>query len=481
MKTLMCADDMAWEFAEKISHNWLLQFLKLDIKKPIAMFILQRQRGDSPEFAILEKGSYNISLRMKYENYAVVIRLCQPGAVFFPEEKVANEVAMMRFLTDQTSIPVPFILDSGTKKESPLELSPFIMMEYIEHKTNMYDALNTPGCPKKERGILDPNIDDNTLESLYGQLAGVLLQLSKISFPRIGSLTQVDDFTWEVSRRPLSMNMNELVRLGSLPRSKLPDTIFSTTSCYFEALADLNIEHLVHQRNDAVESADDCRRKFVARQLFRKLAREKRLSDLPFEQGPFKIWCDDLRPGNVLLHENMQIAGVVDWEFTYAAPVEFSHAPPWWLLIEKPELWPNGMDNWENVFNHRLKTFLRAMKSREDTEIQKGQIKENQRLSSYMQRSWDSGNFWIVYAALNSFAFDAIYWKKIDPLFFGAAQSPETAWKERLGLLGEKEIEEMEQLVVRKLEEKETRILKWDPDEYTVEAIAQAAEVVRAH
>ncbi|KOS38813.1 hypothetical protein ACN38_g10349 [Penicillium nordicum] len=100
------------------------------------------------------------------------------------------------------------------------------------------------------------------------------------------------------------------------------------------------------------------------------------------------------------------------WEFTYAAPVEFSHAPPWWLLIEKPELWPNGMDDWEIVFNHRLKTFLRAMKSREDTEIQKGHIKENQRMSSHMQRSWDSGNFWIVYAALNSFAFDAIYWKK---------------------------------------------------------------------
>lgn len=121
------------------------------------------------------------------------------------------------------------------------------------------------------------------------------------------------------------------------------------------------------------------------------------------------------------------------------------------------------------------------MRSCEDTEIQKGHIKENQRLSSHMQRSWYSGNFWIVYTALNSFAFDAIYWKKIDPLFFRATQSPETAWKERLDLLGEKEIKEMEQLVVRKLEEKETRILKWDPDEYTVEAIAKAAEVDRAH
>ncbi|KXG53534.1 Aminoglycoside phosphotransferase [Penicillium griseofulvum] len=243
-----------------------------------------------------------------------------------------------------------------------------------------------------------------------------------------------------------------------------------------EALADLNIEHLVHQRNDAMESADDCRRKFVARQLFRKLAREKRLLDPSFEQGPFKIWCDDFRPGNVLLHDNMQIAGVVDWEFTYTAPIEFSYAPPWWLLIEKPEFWPNGMDDWENVFSLRLKMFLRAMRACEETEIQKGHLNESQRLSGHMQQSWDSGRFWIVYAALNSFAFDAIYWKKIDPLFFDAAQIPETAWKERLDLLGEKEIEEMEQLVALKLEEIKTRVLRWDPDEYTVEAMAKAAE-----
>jgi aminoglycoside phosphotransferase (APT) family kinase protein len=477
----MRADDMAWEQAEKISHNWLLQFLKLEIKKPIAMFILKHHRGDGTEFTILGKGSYNISLRMKYQNSSVVIRLSQPGAVFFPEEKVVNEVAIMRFLADQTSISIPFILHSGTKEESPLELSPFIIMDYIEHKTDMYDALNTPGCPKEERGILDPNINEDTLEFLYSQLAGVLLQLFKNSFPRIGSLTQIDDFTWEVSRRPLSMNMNELVRLGGLPRSKIPDTTFSTTSSYLEALADLNIEHLVHQRNDAVESADDCRRKFVARQLFRKLAREKRLIVSPFEHGPFKLWCDDFRPANVLLHENLEIAGVVDWEFAYAAPVEFSYAPPWWLLIERPEFWPNGIDNWEKVSAHRLKTFLRAMRDCEDTEIQKGRLDENDRLSSHMQQSWDSGTFWIVYAALHSFAFDAIYWQKIDPMFFKATENPGTAWKERLGLLGEREIEEMEQLVARKLEEMKTRVLEWDPDEYTVEAIAKAAEADGAH
>ncbi|KAL1850579.1 hypothetical protein Plec18170_006864 [Paecilomyces lecythidis] len=347
----MFPDDVAWEQAEEISDKWLLRSLKRDVKVPIADFILKHNRGNASEFAILKKGSYNISLRMKYQNSSTIIRFSQPGAVFFPEEKVMNEVAVMRFLADQTSIPVPFILHSGTKKESPLELGPFIMMDYIAHETKMYDALITPGCPIEERGILDPNIDEDRLEMLYGQLS------------------------------------------GDLPRRKLPDTTFTTTSSYLEALADLNMEHLVYQRNDAVKTADDCQ--------------------------------------------------------------------------QKPELWPKGIDDWTNTYDNRLKTFLKAMKDREDTAIHQGLLKEHDRLSGRMQKSWDSGDFWITYAALHSFAFDIIYWKMIDPRFFEPTERPEEAWKERLNLLDDKEKDKMEELVARKLKEKEVRILAWDPDEYT--------------
>ena len=472
MQFEICPDDVAWEQAEDTSGSWLLQFLERDILEPIAHFMLSHDRGHATEFAILKKGSYNIALRLKYRDGggSIVIRFSQLGAVYFPEEKVENEVAVMRFLTDQTSIPVPFVLHSGSKKESPLELSLFIIMEYIEHEMKMYDPLNIPGCPVDERGKLDPDINEDKLEMLYGQLTGVLLQLSRLSLPRIGSLSQINDFTWEVTRRPLSMNWNELIGVGDLPRSKLPDTnaTFNTASSYLEALADLNIEHLTHQWNDAVGSAEDCRRKFVAQQLFHKLVREKQLTNPLLNKGPFKMWCDDLRPANVLVNENMQIAGVVDWEFMYAAPVEFSYAPPWWLLIEKPEYWQKGLEDWTREFDCHLKTFLRVMTGGEDMAIQQGRLKEDKQLSGPMQQSWESGDFWIVYTALHSFAFDAIYWQKIDPRFFGPTESPKDAWKERLDLLHEREKDEMEQLIARKVKEMEARVLAWDPDEYTV-------------
>lgn len=344
-------------------------------------------------------------------------------------------------------------------------------MQYIDHKTDVYDALNIPGCPRAHRGALDPNINEGKLESLYGELANVLLQLSRLSLPRIGSLDQIDDFTWEVAQRPLSMAMNELVRLGSLPQSQLPsrDTTFDTTSSYFEALAELHIAHLRYQRNDAIDSADDCRRKFIARHLFRKLAREGQLTKRwkSLDKGPFKIWSDSFCPANVLLNADLRIVGVVDWEFTYAAPVEFSYAPPWWLLIEKPENWPGSLEDWSTQFEHRLRTFLKAMVGREDEAIEQGRLQEDERLSGPMRESWESGDFWINYAARNSFAFDAIYWEKIDQRFFGHAPSPEDAWRQRIDILNSKERDDMEKLVEQKVKEMETRVLAWDPDEYT--------------
>jgi hypothetical protein len=161
----------------------------------------------------------------------------------------------------------------------------------------------------------------------------------------------------------------------------------------------------------------------------------------------------------------MHIAGVVDWEFTDAGPVEFSYAPPWWLLIEKPEYWSEGIEDWARVFDRRLKTFLTTMRHCEDLDAQHSHI----RLSEQMQHNWESGGFWVSYAILRSFAFDAIYWQNIDQRFFGPTETddPREAWRERLDLLDKNEKGEMKQLVTRKPEQMDDRVLAWDPDEYT--------------
>ncbi|KAJ5719412.1 hypothetical protein N7493_007867 [Penicillium malachiteum] len=124
----------------------------------------------------------------------------------------------------------------------------------------------------------------------------------------------------------------------TLPRSKLPTAVYDKASSCFEGLAELHIAHIISQRNEAdidPDTADD----FVARILFRKLVfdQERRREWIVHDVGSFPLWCDDLRLENFLMDDSDNIVGVIDWEFSYTAPVEYTYAPPWWLLLKKPE------------------------------------------------------------------------------------------------------------------------------------------------
>jgi hypothetical protein len=361
----------------------------------------------------------------------------------FPAEKVQREVAVTRFLMDKTNITVPFVLHSGTVDESPDVLGPFIIMEFIEHEHDLVDALNTPGIPYEERPILDPCISDERLHFIYGQMADIMLQYSRYSFSKIGCISSVDDgVSWEVSHRPLTLNMNELVQLGNVSPDLLPQGPFETSSAYYIALADMHKAHLEAQRVRVMQ-ATEVRRKYVARCLFHKLAREGRLCRYG-NLGPFRLFNDDFRPANVLANAEFQVTGVVDWEFTYAAPPEFAYSAPLWLLLELPEYWPEGLDDWTRVYEARLPVFLAAMRERETAAIRRGILKDEQRLSDFIHDSWSTGDFWVSYVARRCWAFDTVYCSKIDRRFFG-----DGTVDDRLQLLTPAEREDLDRLVDR--------------------------------
>ncbi|ODH28274.1 hypothetical protein ACO22_03960 [Paracoccidioides brasiliensis] len=146
-------------------------------------------------------------------------------------------------------------------------------------------------------------------------------------------------------------------------------------SKYFQQLAEQQFLHLKYQRNDAITDEDDCRKKYVARCLFRQIAQR-----VLVQHGRFYLYCDDLRPSNVLVTESdLRVTGVIDWEYTYVAPAEFTYSAPWWLLFESPEAW--DLDNFMDRYRPRLELFLKELRVHEDEQIRQGSLKESQRLS----------------------------------------------------------------------------------------------------
>lgn len=193
-------------------------------------------------------------------------------------------------------------------------------------------------------------------------MVGIVLELYELPTPRIGAISQVPG-AWKVSKRPLTINMNELVRVGNLPPDQFAKGSFQTATEYFQELSNQHFLHLKYQRNNAEEDEDDCRKKYVARCLFRKITQEIRT-----EKGPFRVYCDDLRPSNVLVasETDFTVKAVIDWEFTYSAPVEFSHAAPWWLLFESPEAWGSDLHAFLERYKPYLEIFLTVLRERED-------------------------------------------------------------------------------------------------------------------
>lgn len=254
-------------------------------------------------------------------------------------------------------------------------------MEYIEHAQSLEKIIRDQ---IKEAGSSSPKTSLTDNKQAYRQMANIMLQLSTIGGSAIGfpsvpkskshkrpvssSLAkvvtssrpthQLQSRISRVHRRFISQSISDLVISGGIPPSVLPpiNKTYSSSDEHYQAMAGMHLPHLALQHNNAVTSPPDGREKYIARQLFRKLAREGRLTrdeDDHHDNTPagkqkkvFKLWCDDMRPASVLLDDNDDVVGVIDWEMSYFAPTPFHDNPPWWLIINKPEFFTKGISAW---------------------------------------------------------------------------------------------------------------------------------------
>ncbi|KAF0634887.1 hypothetical protein FPSE5266_08300 [Fusarium pseudograminearum] len=462
---LMPWDDLAWEQSDARADAWERSQLNADDFRAVGNFINKHKPGKAVELHKPIRGGYNVCYRLDYEDgssVALRIPIDRPG-IQFADEKIMAEVATMRLVAEQTTIPVPKIYHFGVATDNPLGLGPFIIMDYIEHECTMSDAMVDPNLAPGEDHVLNPNIEEEKLEFFYRQLANILLQLSKIQFDRVGSLLQDETGCISVVGRPIIQNMSHLMQFTEAPDAMLPSSPYPDIKSWYTALADMHIAQFTFQHNDAILDEDDARDKFVARLLFRQLVSEGRLTSTVDDQQGTRLFLEDFRPSNILVDKNLHIVGVIDWEYAYAAPTQFSDDPPWWLFLMKPDEWPGAYEPWMNAYEPRLRTFLRVLES-EEKKLGADKKCHGICLSERMRKSWDDKTWMTSFAARNSWAFDLIFWRYIDPMYFGPNEAADH--HARLHLLTQRQKEAMEDLVAVKMKEgSERKFGKWDTDE----------------
>ncbi|KAK1765054.1 hypothetical protein QBC33DRAFT_612742 [Phialemonium atrogriseum] len=395
----------------------------------------------------MHKGSFNFLYRMKVEGLDgyVMFRLLWAHSHQFPDEKTLQETATARMVMRETKIATAEVLCYG-----------------LSRNANM-GSLAVPGETKPTEGIqLDPAVPEGRLEGYFHGVAVLMLQLFEPQFPRIGSLDEDEHGSISVGRRPITMNMNSGARLANIPRAVYPsqDKTYGTADEWYTELARIHMAQLVFQHNDLVLSVDDCRNRYVARQLFHRLAKSGLLSTFgfaddswsaqsktrvsacpaPSTSGSFRLWCDDWGTSNILLNDADEVTAIIDWEFAYIAPTQFILDPPLWLLLDDPEMWKGGIDAWAQCYDACLPIWLRGRVGRR--------------------------RFWLDYAARKSWAFDTIYWKE-------GEVATEDLWKTRVNLLDHDQVAAMEPFVEMKLEEPKERIMVQWTDEQVKERMAK--------
>jgi hypothetical protein len=272
------------EIAEaKLDEEWKSWFAKVfDARDEIATFVAQHRQSQASGKPKFHRGSFNLCLQIAFLDGGpdAIIRFPRPGHSAFSEEKIMKEVGAVMIL-QRTPIPLPRLIRWGLTAESPQQLGPFIITEFVSGVL-LSNFLRDPTEDDLTVHILDPNIDNEILDVINGQPADFMFELFQLDFQCIGAFSPKPDSkstgssksstnAWEIER-PLTYTMNELVTLTGYPIDEFPTRLnqFKRATDFFESLATNQKVHLRTQRNIAY-SARSARGFYIARHLFPRL------------------------------------------------------------------------------------------------------------------------------------------------------------------------------------------------------------------
>ncbi|KAG8425780.1 hypothetical protein J3459_009700 [Metarhizium acridum] len=282
-------------------------------------------------FQPVKHGSFNVCFFVQFSTPASdgvperwVVRLPIPESIPWIDEKIDVEVATMKYVAANTTIPVPITRAHSSAKNSPIKMA-FIIMDYIEGKNlrelgfvKDFDVwCSVTPRPTRAREIM------------YEKLAQVYIQLRQLEFPEIGALglPKRDDQSIRVRHRPLCIEILLQEHEGLAPALNFPEhTTFKTSKEYVDALLWLG-DNLLHKgKNTMIDIRGE--RVLYASHHFRRFVMESWL-DPAQDCGPFVLVHGDLGIQNLLWDDDLNLVAVLDWEWSSVMPLQFLVPPPW--------------------------------------------------------------------------------------------------------------------------------------------------------
>ncbi|KZV81139.1 hypothetical protein EXIGLDRAFT_731692 [Exidia glandulosa HHB12029] len=245
-------------------------------------------------------GQYNVAIELAFDDDVVwIARLWtnhDEESLLSAEEtsrRLSCEVATLKLVKERTTIPVPTVFAYSVTDKNPLGW-PYVFMSPL------------PGRSAEDLGISSPDDDfaippekAEVFKTYCASMAAIQLQLSEISFDRIGSVYLGDHQD--------SFVIGPDVKTGIMP--------CASEGAYYAALCDKLIKDVLTDVDEEVQD-DALFGVWIYSLLTATISRSRDMS------GSYKLCHRDLHGKNTLLDPDGKIVGVLDWDFAACMPIE---------------------------------------------------------------------------------------------------------------------------------------------------------------
>ncbi|CAG8652437.1 577_t:CDS:2, partial [Acaulospora colombiana] len=265
--------------------------------------------------------------------------------------KIASEVATMKYVAQNTRIRVPEVYAWDSKAQNDIKI-PYILMERLpgKHLYKIWDKLNI----EQKRNVLS-------------QIVDVLSELWKCKFKKIGCIYKKSSnppFKIGSIVSPLfyTEERNEIPNASSYtgPFGSTREWLYTLIRKEKQFFTIHGVQELVEQDNlneaDAKKRVDDLKKSL-------DLLRSELSKDNPFDDSidrpPFALIHGDFDAQNILVDDDINIVGIIDWEFSHTGTLwDICKYPIWIQEVEELEA-RGDAEVEENREKKELRNFFR--------------------------------------------------------------------------------------------------------------------------
>ncbi|KAI1496264.1 phosphotransferase enzyme family protein [Biscogniauxia marginata] len=255
-------------------------------------------------------GSFNVCFFVEFDQDGPkwIVRVPIEPALDNPWDKLLSEVTTMQYLERNTRIPVPHVRAYGrdaklTKTGAGTQM--FLVTDLI------------PGEPLDKRLLIEAKEEHR--RNFYSQLIDILAELRKLEFPLIGSLMPNPNSSAHLVLGPVISMSAATLRMP-------PQPAFASAKDYMRHQFSLISGFFSLPVRD--HTVDDIKQEVFALHGMERIFHQ--IIDPQLDKGPFVLNHLDLRSPNIIVDKNLQIQGIIDWEFASTVPRQV-FAPPSWI------------------------------------------------------------------------------------------------------------------------------------------------------